>query len=212
MWQHVRAVLITAHLVAVVLMALPAPDGTYDRRAWKDPTVQRELAAWAETLGTPPAELEERLWTLSQSYMGARGAVLAPFGPYYEFCGTAQSWRMFVAPHLYPSALHIDVREDGTWRPVYVERDPHHRWLASVLDSYRFRSVTFRFCLPAYGEEFADFARWTADRARRDFPRADAVRVRMHKVPTPTPDEARAGTTHAGEFVPAVELPLGAPR
>ena len=59
--------------------------------------------------------------------------MLRPFGRYYAYCGTGQSWRMFVAPHRHPTALHVDVRERGEWRPAYVERDPHHRWLGRVL-------------------------------------------------------------------------------
>jgi hypothetical protein len=209
MWPHVRAALITAHLVAVTLMAIPAPDGGTDRTAWHDPTVRGELKAWADALGTAPEVLEDRLWNLTQGYMAARGEALSPFGPYYEYCGTLQSWRMFVAPHRFPTTLHIDVREDGTWRPVYVERDPRHRWLGRVLDSYRFRSVIFRFGWPGWEGEFEAFARWVAKRATADFPGADAVRVRLWKAPTPSPDEVRAGTVPAGEFTLAVEVPFG---
>jgi hypothetical protein len=208
MWPHVRAGLITAHLIAVTLMAVPAPDGGTDRSAWQDPTVQGELKAWADALGTTSPALEDRLWNLTQTYMTARGDVLAPFGWYYAYCGTTQSWRMFVAPHRFPTTLHIDVREGGTWRPVYVERDPRHRWLGRILDSYRFRSVIFRFGWPGYEGEFEAFARWVARRAAADFPDADAVRVRLWKAPTASPAEVRAGTVPAGEFTLSVELPL----
>ncbi|MCI0702625.1 MAG: hypothetical protein L0241_16195 [Planctomycetia bacterium] len=210
MWPHIRAVLITAHLVAVTLMSIPAPDGAFDRNAWKDPTVQSEFAAWAKTLDTTPEELEERVWNLSRSYMDTRNEVLAPFGRYYHYCGTGQSWRMFVAPHRHPSTLHIDIREGGNWRPVYIERAPQHRWLGRVLDSYRFRSVIFRFGWPAYEGEFEEFTRWIASRAAHDFPDAESVRVRLYKAPSPSPEEARTGITPAGEFTRSVELALGA--
>jgi len=210
MWPHIRAVLITAHLVAVTLMAIPAPEGALDRAAWKDPTVQNEFATWANNLDTTPEELEERLWNLTRSYMDRRGEVLAPFGRYYHYCGTTQGWRMFIAPHRHPTALHLDIRERGNWRPVYIERDSQHRWLGHVLDSYRFRSVIFRFGWPGYEGEFEEFARWIASRAKNDFPEADAVRVRLFKAPSLSPEEVRAGAPLVGEFVRSVELPLEA--
>ena len=45
-----------------------------------------------------------------------------PFQPYYDYCGTYQSWYMFGSAQRSPTRLHIDVEEDGVWRPVYVER------------------------------------------------------------------------------------------
>jgi hypothetical protein len=45
MWPHIRTVLVTLHLIAITLLALPAPEGGMDRQSWQNPTVQEELHA-----------------------------------------------------------------------------------------------------------------------------------------------------------------------
>src|SRR5262245_38441572 len=109
------------HVVAVTLLAIPAPDGAMDRAAWKQQTVQDELKSWTETFNScgidiSQQELEERLWRVANSYMDIRGEVLDPFTDYYHYCGTHQAWRMFAGPQRYPAVLHIDIRERGVWR------------------------------------------------------------------------------------------------
>jgi hypothetical protein len=214
MWfAHIRRVFVALHLVAITLMALPAPEGGMDRAAWRDPTVQDELSAWTDRLNqchiavTRP-ELEDLLWRAGVDYMNARDKVLRPFGLYYELCGTAQSWRMFVAPHRYPARLEIDIDQGGGWRPVYIERDRQHDWLGRQLDSYRFRSVIFRFEWPGYENDYQRFADWVAAKAGRDFPEAQAVRIRLFKYRTLSPDELRAGQQVEGEYIQAIALPL----
>lgn len=215
MWPQIRAALIALHVIAITLLALPAPDGGMDRETWKNPTVQEEFKNWTQTLNAcgldiTQQELEDRLWAASQTYMDARSDVLQPFLPYYNYCGTFQAWRMFVGPHRYPAVLHIDVSEGGVWRPVYIERDAHHRWLGRQLDSYRFRATLFRLGWPAYEGEFDHFARWVGRQAARDFPDADRVRVRLYRSRTRSPQEVRAGAPTEGEFGHTVELPLRA--
>lgn len=195
-FAHVRGVLVGIHLLAVTLLALPAPQGGMNRANWADPAVQDELAAWTARLNdwgiavTQP-ELEEQLWEAASNYMRVRREVLRPIRPYESYCGTGQSWRMFVAPHRYPAQLHIDV-EEGEWRPVYVERDPFHRWQARQLDSYRFRSVIFRLGWESYYEEYRQFVDWLAILASKDFPKATRLRVRFAKYRILSPDEVRA--------------------
>jgi len=214
MWPQIRAVLIAVHLIVITALALPAPDGGMDRNAWKNPTVQAELQSWTQSLNscgidiTQP-ELEDRLWHTASAYMNARGTVLGPFLPYCEYCGTDQSWRMFVAPHRFPTTLHIDVAEGGTWRPVYVERDRRYTWLGRQLDSYRFRSVLFRLGWPGYEGEFDRFAHWVVRQAAKDFPEAGRVRVRLLKSRTRSPEKVRAGAAIETEVALSVELPLG---
>lgn len=213
MWPQIRAVLITLHIVAITLLAIPAPDGGLDRKAWNNPTVQAELKEWTENLNAcgidlSQQELEDQLWRGSHAYMEVRNEVLGPFLPYYIYCGTFQAWRMFVAPHRYPTALHIEIAEHGVWRPVYVERDPRHGWLGRQLDSHRFRSVVFRFGWPGYEGEFDRFAHWVAHRAAADFPEAQRVRIRLVKSRTRSPQEVRAGQAPETEVVQSIELPL----
>lgn len=205
-WPHVRAWLVAAHIFAVVGMALPSPGGGMNKGAWKEPTVQAEFAAWRgrlEALGyvTTPEIFEERLWVVAKAAMSGRDKILAPFDPYYQYCGTYQSWRMFVAPHTFPSRMHVDVLVSGIWKPVYVERSGEYQWLAWQLDQDRFRSAVFRFSWKQYRKQYREFANWLAMQAGRDFPEATKVRVRFWKAPSATPEQARAGVVPEGAWV-----------
>jgi hypothetical protein len=213
---HVRGVLVALHLVAITLMAVPAPGEGMMRSAWKDPTVQGEFAAWSARLNqlgiaVTPEEFEDRLWTLADDYMRARDRVLRPFDEYYTTCGTIQSWRMFAGPHRYPVRIEIEIRADSTWRTVYRQRDPEHTWLARELDQYRVRPVLYRFGWYRYGGEYEDlngFARWAGRRAADDFPDATQLRVRLFQERTPSPEEVRAGHVPQGEYVKDVTVDL----
>ena len=113
-WPHLRAALVVAHLTAITLMAMPAPVGGLDRRTWKDPTVQAEFAVWRARLGAlgverTPKAFEDDLFRVAKGLVDVRDEVLAPFQPYYRWCGTWQSWRMFVAPHTHPSRMRVEV-------------------------------------------------------------------------------------------------------
>lgn len=198
-WPHVRAALVALHLFAIVAMALPAPGGGMNRKNWQDPTVQDEFAAWTRRfnaigLDLTSEQLQDRAFAVSVRYMKVRDKVLKPFGPYYEYCGTVQSWRMFVAPHRYPAKLSIDLRENGEWRNLYEERSWTARWHAGQLDHDRFRSLIFRFSWSSYSRMYREFVDWVAKEARAEFPDATKVRVRFSKRRSPSPDEVRAGT------------------
>jgi len=212
-WPHIRAALVLAHVLAIGLCALPAPEGGMQRASWQDPTVQDELAAWDARLvhlglHLDPAELEDRLWVLARGYTHVRNRVLAPLQPYYRILGTNQSWRMFVAPHRYPARLHISVEEGGSWREVYVARDPQLDWLGPQLDHDRFRSALFRYAWPSYGKAWSELCEWISRQAARDFPQARRVRLRFWKARTPSPQKARQGIEPPGRWVRARTLDL----
>ena len=198
-WLHLRAVLVVLHILAVVLVAIPAPQGGMDRRAWAEPTVQAEFAAWGvqlRALGVPwtDTDLQEHLWTAATTYMDVRTKVLAPIRPYNRYLGTGQSWRMFVAPHRHPSRLEVAVKEADQWRVVYLQPRPGPDWLEDLLEHDRTRSVLFRYAWPAYRGRHKRLSRWLAHRAAGDFPGASHVRVRWLRQRTPSPVEARTGT------------------
>jgi hypothetical protein len=217
-FAHLRGLLVALHLMAVTLLALPAVGEGMSRWAWKDPTVQEEFAYWTGRLNqcgvaVTQQQFEDGLYGTASAYESARGHALAPFGRYYGYCGTFQSWRMFAGPHRHPSRLHIDVEEAGDWRPVYVKSDPEHDWLAVQLDHYRMRPFVYRLSWYRHVPEFPDFdnlARWVAARAARDFPEARRVRVRFFTFRTPSPEEVRAGEPVTGEFAADVVHDLGA--
>lgn len=214
LWPHLRAALIALHLLAITLLALPAPGGGMSKAAWSDPTVQAEIRAWSQRLSalgyeTTPKALESRLWDLATAYMAARTKVLAPFGPYYRYAGTSQPWRMFVAPHRWPERMHVDVYEGGAWRPVYVERSSEATWLRPTLDHDRFRSAIFRFAWPQNRKTYRHFGEWLAARAAVDFPTATKLRTRFFKQRSPSAAEVRAGAPIEGRFEDEQILDLG---
>ena len=195
-FPQLRALFVAFHLVAIVLMAIPAPSGGMQRSTWADPTVQTEFGFWARRMTSwgysiNAKELEQRLWDFAVRYMDIRKRVLAPVSPYIDYTGSTQSWRMFVAPHRFPARLEISVREDMKWKLVYRERDPDATWLGRKLDHDRFRSAIFRFAWKPYRRYYEQFTEWTARHAAVDFPEADQVRILFTTRRTPDPEEVR---------------------
>jgi len=153
--RHLVAAFVAVHLFAVTLCAIPSVGPGMSRVAWKQPTVQGEFQAWTERLNgwglsiTEPV-LEDRLWTFASAYEGVRGKVMAPFDPYFDYCGTWQSWKMFVAPHRFPERLEIEIDRGQGWELVYEARSSEHTWLGSWLDHDRFRAALFRYAWEQY--------------------------------------------------------------
>jgi hypothetical protein len=197
--RHGLAVFVALHLFAVTFCALPSVGSGMNRNAWRQPTVQGEFRAWTERLTAlgvriEQEELEDRAWAFATGYESVRERILAPFQPYFRYCGTWQSWKMFVAPHRYPGRLEIEIDRGSGWEPVYVARSAEHRWMASWLDHDRFRSATFRYAWDHYRVARSQFADWVARRAAEDFPDAERVRVYFVRYRTRSPEEVRAGT------------------
>jgi hypothetical protein len=195
---HARALFVALHLLAITAMAMPSAGLGLNRRAWKDPTVQGEFAAWTERLGgwgidlTVP-ELEDLLWGCASGYEEVRDAVLEPFQPYFRHTGTWQSWKMFVAPHRYPSRLEIEVDRGNGFEPVFVERSATAEWMRPWFDHDRMRSAVFRYGWAHYRTSRGVFADWVYERALDDFDDVRAVRVVFVKYRTPSPADVRAG-------------------
>jgi len=204
-WPHARAGLIAFHIFAIGALAIPAPQGGMNRRAWSNPTVQAEFSAWAARLtaaGRPTTteELEAFLWDFAVAYMGQRKKILEPMYPYYKWSGTHQPWRMFIAPHRNPSKLHIDLKVDGDWQPLYIARDPELDWRADLLDNERFRSALFRYAWRQYKGSYRQFGRWAAHEAAAEFPEATHIRLRWYQYRTIEPARIRAGEEQVGTF------------
>ncbi len=199
-WPHVRAALVLVHGAAVLALAVPSLSAGTDRSSWADPTVQGELHAWGERLGIPPRELEETAWQFAQRWIRLHAVLVAPFVPYRTYVGVRQPWVMFVAPQRYPVRIEIDLLEAGQWRTIYRERSDTYAWKRRLFDHDRLRAVFFRFGWDKYGYTWRDFADWVAVEAGRDFPGATAVRLRMLRFRTLSPDEVKAGQTPEGRW------------
>lgn len=216
--QHLRAAFVLFHIVAIILLAIPDAAGPAAKRsAWKNPTVQNELASYAESLSSlgiemSKDELEDHVWNLAQTWTAWMVAVREPFWLYTEYAGVRQRWRMFVAPHRHPATLHIELEEDGQWRPLYVARSSEYTWRGRQLDHTRARSMLFRYAWREYRGHYRRFAHYVARWAAEDFPRATKVRVRWYGFRTPTPDEVKEDRIPEGEFRQTVEIELEALR
>lgn len=213
-WRHVAVVLIGIHVVAVFLHAMPSPGSGLRRADWDQPTVQGEFETWAGHLGglgieITSEELQDRVYVFAKGYQDGYAALTDPFKPYYRTCGTWQSWRMFVAPHKYPSKLQIRVRIDNRWVPVYEARSTVLTWRGYQLDHERMRAALFRY---GWGRKYPGtwnaFARWIAREAAADFPQADQVNLRFIHYRTPSPEEVRAGEVPDVEYTRSVRFRL----
>lgn len=200
-WPAIRAVLVAYHVLALLVLSFPSPPSGMKRSAWENPTVQNEFKLWAERLSglgweMSTAELDAKLWDLSQSYVGAREKAIAPFVPYGEYAGARQSWRMFVAPQRFPVRLEVMVREGrGAWKKVYESRSEEHAWLAGLFEKYRLRRVVFATSWDRDGRHYKMLCDWIAAQVARDFPAATEVQIRQLRYRTPTPAEALEGKT-----------------
>ncbi len=206
LWPHLKAAFVVSHCLALLLMAIPAPGGGMSKSAWADPTVQGEFEVWTERLNAwgadlTVAELEAELWDFATAYMAKRKAVLDPLQPYYRYTGTTQSWRMFVAPHRYPARLHVELKEEGDWRDLYIARSAEADWRSRQLDHDRMRAAIFRFSWKPYLRYYESFTRWVAARAAEDFPEAEQVRLRFWKYKTASPEMVRAGEVPEGKWI-----------
>ena len=192
-WQNLKGFVIAIHLVAVVLKALPAPEGAMAKKDWAHPTVQAEFRHWSSTLQqagiqiTAP-ELETQLWFLANRVTTVRNAALKPFRPYYRYVGADQNWRLFVAPHMYPSTLEIDILEQAEWKPVYRVHKSN-QWMADLIEQGRFRPAIFRYSWGRYKKQYNRFAMYLTEQASTDFPDASQIRIRWWRYPLPSHTE-----------------------
>lgn len=213
-WPQIRAALVALHVVGVILMATPSASAGLKRSLWKDPTVQQELAAWHERFAAmgaswTRAEMEDRLWEFAVGWEETRSLLVKPWKPYGTYLGASQSWRMFVAPHRFPTRMSIDLEEGGVWRELFEERSPEHQWRREIFDHDRMRSAIFRFGWPQYKKSWEGFARWVARLAADEFPSATRLRARMFKYKTLPPERARAGEDPEGTWQQEQIVALG---
>jgi len=211
---HLVAVYVLFHAASILVGSIPSTEVALDRDAWDDPTVRSEFAAWVDRLewfgvDVEPSQLEEFAWRFANGWSTLRRRANAPFETYQRYTGTWQSWSMFVAPHLYPSRLCIDIRDDqtdgdGVWRNIYTARSDEQAWRRGQFDHIRMRSAIFRLPWPQYRGQYEQLVNWIADRAAVDFPDADRIRVRFYRFKSPSPRELRDGAAVVGEDIRVV--------
>lgn len=200
-WPQLRAALVAFHLVAITLSALPSPEGGLNRSTWSDPTVQAEFAAWSARLGMDEAVFEERLWEFGNAYGDAYKKLLTPVRPYEKLVGSEQSWKMFIAPHRFPTRLEIAGRPDGgEWTVLFSESSPTYTWREDLLRLERLRSSIFRWGWPNYSSAWSKGCIGLATLAFADFPDVTEVRCRFWKARSPSPEQAASGEIPTGTW------------
>lgn len=200
-WRQFRAFFVLFHILAITLAASPSPAAGMNRKAWAEPTVQREFKDWAQRFGLEAKVFENGLWDLAVGFLSVRKGVMSPFNPYIEATGADQNWQMFVAPHTTPTRMYIDVHTPGTWTVVFRERDPEARWNAEAFELERLRAAIFRWGWPNYAEAWTKACKAFSGRLFAERADIDAVRCKMERVRSPSPAEVQAGTIDPGKFV-----------
>lgn len=192
--RHLLAAFVAWHALAMLVSSLPSPGRGMDRSYWKDPTVQVELTTWAGMLHANPGTFQDQVFEAAKLVQGAKNTAYAPFKPWLKATNTAQSWKMFVAPHRFPARPEIQVRgEGGEWETVYLEGDPSATWRLERFATERMRAATF-----AWGWPQAD-ARWRAacgafaEELFDERSGVEAVRCRYLKRQSPSAAEVMAG-------------------
>jgi hypothetical protein len=194
-WKHLRALLVLAHVVAIVLTAIPAPVGGTNREAWKNPTAQMEFKTYADFLGMPPAVFEDKLYDLAMFWMGIRDIYLRPVHPYLRITGTDQPWRMFVGPDRFPPRFQVQFRRaaDPDFVTLYEDRSEQYDWHEEFFRQERVRSYTYRYAWPEYWGPEQQHCRYLSRLIFEEKPDAVAVRCRFFRQKTPSANQVLAG-------------------
>lgn len=200
--RQLRAAFVLFHLAAIVVAGMPSTDAALARAAWKDPTVQAELAAWSARFGMAEAPFEERLYGFARAWAAGHAALSRPFDPYIRLVGADQSWQMFVAPHMFPTRFEIASSVDGkTWETRFQERSPSATWNARLFGVERLRASIFRWGWSTYAGAYHKGCRSLAAALFAEDPAVQKVRCRFWKAPSPTPAQAAAGEIPGGSYV-----------
>lgn len=197
---QLRAALVLFHCVGISLSALPNPVDGLNKKNWSDPTVQGEFQRYAGWLGMESAELQDRAYEAAKQAVAVRETILAPFDDWLGFWGVRQSWRMFVAPHRFPTRVEIAGKGAGDWEVVFFEADPGHQWNGRALRTEPYKGLLFRWGWTSYARYYDRGCRALARRLRAERPDFSQVRCRYWKTRSVSPEEARAGLVPPGEW------------
>jgi len=203
MRDQLRALLVTLHLLAVILLSLPAPAGMTET-SLQEENLQSSFKAWSETaqslgLALSPQDVQDLSWTWGNRVLDVRTQVLRPFQPYYKYAGTNQRWQMFGYLNRNPGRIEVATcdkknkklceEEDWQWR--FVMGSDEFDWLRPTIDQERIRAIVSSFAWKKRSSHYHAIGRWLATQAARDFPDARFVRTRMGRLEIPSAEKMR---------------------
>jgi hypothetical protein len=191
---QLRAAAITLVLLVECTAALPRHPLNQQRLA--RPEGQR-LIGWIErglnALGQPTDRkvIARALVRSTRAAVGARGALLAPFGAFFHYTSTHQQWGLFITPKRQSHRIHVDARRGtGAWIALYRApgaADMHG--LGSALRYRRVRAIYHPRINTGVHAEYPGFVAWLAAELLAAHPDYDAVRVRMERIAIGAPGE-----------------------
>lgn len=112
---------------------------------------------------------------------------------YGSWLGPKQGWAMFSRVGTTTGRTQIEIRGQGGWRPVYIERSRHATWDRRRFDHYRWREAFLITSLDRNKTLFHNTADWLVDEALAAHPHATAARVRRLRATMLPPDALRKG-------------------
>jgi hypothetical protein len=211
--DHARAVLVLLHVIAVLGMSLPSPEGFRSGTALRTARVARQVAAWENavaTVGVPVDVTHAVILRGGGALERAEDAFEEICGPYARLAGTEQSWRMFSSSPSRADRFEVWI-EDGAWRPLYRPFDPDARWRAALWEDGRVRGMIHSLGNTKFADAWKGFAESVARRARADFPTATRLRVERVPVRIPPPEELVTTGQLAADAPASIEIPMEAP-
>jgi hypothetical protein len=178
-----RAAVLLAHCLVVVLVAFPAPVRKLDAASWRKPTLRAELKNWtsrAQSLGleTNQAEVRQVATTWTNQWRRLRRG-LAPLQAYLERLGIPQNWYMFTGPDRVPQAFSLSFIDRGgdthevlslghpVLRPDLVSQQ--------FLDEHRVRRALMQAAWSRRERTFVDICRYFRGSLQARAPEVDRV-------------------------------------
>lgn len=202
MKRHLVAAFVLWHALAVLASSLPSPGRGVNRSYWSEPTVQAEFQAWATALGTDLVTFQDGLYVAAVNVQAAVRAANAPFRQYLSVTNTAQSWKMFVAPHRFPTRLQLRAQgSDGSWAVVYEEGDDAPRWRGERFATERMRAAVFAWGWPQNKKRWASACAGFARDYFAETAEAAAFQCRFGKGASLSAAQVLAGETLKEEWV-----------
>ncbi|MEM7435134.1 MAG: hypothetical protein AAF436_08280 [Myxococcota bacterium] len=201
---HLRAALISLHILAVLILTLPSSRQMLRREVWDRSSNQAAFAALADTfswLGFESTEDFDRwLWGVATRYVHVRDTISEPLVVYADLAGVRQGWAMFSRPRERPIQLQVDVASSLRYQPIYQTGSREHDFRSRTFRQYRFRKLTGRLARHFDPVWYDPWSRWIARQAADGYPDAKRVRVRLYRHQTLPAEAVRAGEVPKGRF------------
>jgi len=203
------------HVVAITLMALPAPPGNLKQLS--SGQGQAQLADWAATFrgaGLDVSDEAFEAWVrdAAGTWGAAHAAALDPLTPYYRLTGTRQSWRMFSVVSRRPTAVEIHVLKGDAWERVYATGEAGAQWRSRQLDQERVRAFQTGFLNLSRQGDYRNFVhRWVAPSLFEDDPEVSSVRVQLRRSRSLAPARVRGGDRASVKTRWAIVVPRSYP-